>query len=647
VVNNLFFIGTLLLAGGALFPFLHLVKEKKLMRRFSLTCALAGTLIILAFSITTILGQEPVTLSFHAISPEFTLLWYVDRLAAFFLLLISMVSACAIIYSYGYIEHIHNNTKKNFLTSMMCLFIIAMMLVVTSANYLTFLFFWEIMSVVSFLLVMFDYQLPESRKAGQFYFIMTQLSTVFLIIGFILLSNTQQQFLAGGHLLASPLVSIAFVLLFIGFAIKAGVIPFHKWLPYAHPASPSNISALMSGVMIKVAIYGIIRFILAATQIPLWWGLIILFFGALSALLGAIYMLKEQDIKRLLAYCSIENIGVILLGIGLSIIFSHYQLTSLAQLSLAGALFHAVNHALIKSLLFMTAGSAVNATKTRNIEKMGGLIKSMPYTAVLFLIGAIAISALPPFNGFVSELMIFTSLFHASALPSPFMQITLFVVLSVLALTSALAAASFVKAFGITFLAQPRSSEAANAKEAPLMMLIGPGILAVLCLFFGIFATSILQSQGFFFPLPNMLFIGIALLGFFLLVALITWFLSSHKQRTTETWGCGHHKQDPTMEYTSSGFSEPIVTIFSSIYRTKKVSEKKYEDEQHIHLLSGTAQIKLFKLFEEHLYLPIAGCFEKISAKIGSMQDYASPDVYLFYIFLTCITLLIIIGWFT
>jgi formate hydrogenlyase subunit 3/multisubunit Na+/H+ antiporter MnhD subunit len=339
---------------------------------------------------------------------------------------------------------------------------------------------------------------------------------------------------------ASPAMQgVIFVSLFIGFGIKAGIMPFHKWLPYAHSASPSNVSALMSGVMIKVAIYGLVRYLVFVLEPELWWGVVILVFGVVSALLGVIYALKEHDIKRLLAYHSIENIGIILIGIGLYVIFRAYGLPELAFLSLAAALFHTLNHALFKSLLFMTAGSVVMVMSTRNIEKMGGLIKKMPYTATLFLIGAVAISALPPLNGFVSELMIFQAFFQSFSLGSPSLIILLFIGLSLFALTSALAAACFVKAFGIIFLATPRSEEAANAREVAPGMIIGPAILAALCFLFGIGSYQIFTYLGYHLPIPDMLVISLILIGFLAAFLLAMRLVSNRQKRFSDTWACG------------------------------------------------------------------------------------------------------------
>ncbi len=355
-------------------------------------------------------------------------------------------------------------------------------------------------------------------------------------------------------LISSPLVTVAFLSLFIGFSIKAGIIPFHKWLPYAHPASPSPISALMSGVMLKIAVYGLIRFLIDVFTPDLWWGILILVAGTASAVLGIIYALKEHDVKAMLAYSSIENIGIVFVGIGLSIILTAPGLPVLAAISLLGALFHALNHALFKSLLFLTAGSVVHATNTRDIEHMGGLAHRMPYTSALFFIGAVSISALPPLNGFASELLIFTSFFQSVAYVDPLLKVLLFISLALFALTSALSAACFVKAFGSIFLALPRSPESGEAVEVPPMMLIGPGILAAACIFLGLTSLQIFSRVGYTVPLPDMLFTGALLLCMSALVYIFLWFTASREVRISETWGCGS-----SLPATGNGIYRPRV----------------------------------------------------------------------------------------
>ncbi|MCL4430179.1 MAG: hydrogenase membrane subunit [Chloroflexi bacterium] len=616
----------------------------KALRQVSLGFTIVASAAILAFALEILLSNKSFSLLAYQITPLFQFSFLVDKLAAFFLALVAVVSVAVAIYSVQYVEHIEHEGRKNLIVSFMSIFIISMVLVVASFSMFSFLFFWEIMALSSFLLVMMEFEKKETQKAGIFYFVMTHLSTLFLLFAFLYVYTVTGTF-DMAQIRADPVVtSVAFVFLFLGFGIKAGIIPFHKWLPYAHPASPSNISALMSGVMIKVAIYGLVRFILLLPM-QTWWGIIILAAGTTSAVLGVIYALKEHDIKRLLAYHSIENIGIILIGVGLYVVFSVSGLQAIAFLALAGALFHTLNHAIFKSLLFMTSGSIVNATGTRNIEEMGGLIKRMPKTALLFLIGAVSISALPPFNGFVSELMIFQAFFQSAALANPFLELILISSLAVFALTSALAAACFVKAFGITFLALPRSEEAKKAQESPKLMIIGPAILAALCVALGVFSLQIFGVLGFSFPLPNMLFIGAILAGFYVFTYAALREVANRRERIAETWGCGFPTQTSKMEYTASGFSEPIVTILKSIFRTQKKSERNFYDDKNVVFKDGKAEIHLVKFFEERLYLPVANFVWKVSLKVNNLQR-GDVDLHVAYAFVTIVVFLLIIWWF-
>jgi NADH:ubiquinone oxidoreductase subunit 5 (subunit L)/multisubunit Na+/H+ antiporter MnhA subunit len=371
----------------------------------------------------------------------------------------------------------------------------------------------------------------------------------------------------------------------------------------------------------------------------------ILIFGTFSALLGVIYALKEHDIKKLLAYHSIENIGIILTGIGLYLIFQSYGFTDLAMLALIGSLFHTLNHALFKSLLFLTTGAVVNETGTRNIEKMGGLLKVMPYTGILFLIGSVSIAALPPFNGFVSELMIFQAFLQSFIIGNPFLKILLFLGLSLFALTSALAAACFVKAFGVIFLATPRSEEARKAREVSWYMIAGPAVIAVLCVLLGIFSFQIFSSLGFTLPIPNMMIIGLTLVITLGVVWLVRRLFSNRTKRTSETWGCGITSQNSKMEYTASGFSEPILKIFRPIYRTQEKVERTYDDEGKIIFKEAKAEIQTFKLFEERIYLPIAHFVQRFSTFISDLHD-VDLDTYILYSFTAIVILILAIGWF-
>ncbi|WP_232308607.1 proton-conducting transporter transmembrane domain-containing protein [Methanosarcina lacustris] len=627
------------LISGTVLPLLYRSKNT---RKTSFGLSLLSSVLLLGFAGAILYtGKEPVFPAIRYLPGlDFTLA--ADRLAAGFVLLIAAVVPGVSIYSIEYVEHAKSEAGKNLQAALTNLFILAMLMVVLAGNMVIFLIFWEIMSISSLLLVLHDYSSEENKKAGFFYFIMTSLSTAFLFMGFISLFRLTGSAEFGPLEYPASILNLPFICLFIGFGIKAGIVPFHKWLPYAHPAAPSSISALMSGVMLKVAIYGFLRFLLSVYTLELWWGILILIGGSLSAVLGVIYALKESDIKRLLAYSSIENIGIIFLGIGLYVIFKVEGLETLAMLSLVGACFHAFNHALFKSLLFLCAGSVVHATGTRNIEAFGGLVKRMPRTAVFFMIGSVSIAALPPTNGFVSELMLFQAYFYSSALSDPLLKVLLIITLSVFALTSALAAALFVKLFGITFLALPRTKYAEDATEVPKFMLLGEAIPAILCILSGLFSAQILVMLGFDFEVPDMLILGLILIG----ACGLVWFAvrnsgpSGSPRISKETWGCGSLAQHPTMEYTSAGFSEPLVVIFKKVYRTEISSTRIYEDTKESIFKSGTARIHLMKFFEEILYTPIAGAVCLVSSNISKMQN-GKLDTYVLYVFIAVLTLMI------
>jgi hydrogenase-4 component B len=641
---------TLFLCGGALLllafvlPLIALVKPGKTSRRISLCILLAGITCITTAALVCFFSSGDYYRTIYNLTSGLVFNIHLDRLSNFFTALIGIVGFCSIIYSFSYIEHAGTDKKRQVFPALLALFILAMIMVVSSASMFSFLFFWEIMSVSSFMLVMYDREKAETQKAGIFYFVMTQFSTLFLFIAFLLIYRYTGSFdMQTTNALPQVAKNFAFIALFIGFGTKAGVIPFHKWLPYAHSAAPSNVSALMSGVMLKVAIYGLCRFALDILEPELWWGFVLLIFGTISAVLGVIYALKEHDFKKLLAYHSIENIGIIVIGLGLYVIFTHYGLETQANLSLAGALFHTLNHAIFKSLLFMTAGSVVRATGTRNIEEMGGLVKTMPATAFLFLIGSCAISALPPLNGFASEIMIFQAYLGSFELNNALIEIVMVTGLAVFALMSALAAACFVKAFGIVFLAKPRSEEAEKAREVPFGMLAGPAILALLCVILGVFSYQVISYVGFDLPVPNMLPVSIILLLIILIFAGLLK-LSHAPVRIGETWGCGIRKQTGIMEYTATGFSEPIVTIFGFIFRTKKTNKKEYFDKENSITKRTEGKITTFKFFEERIYMPIANIFMTI-ARFISQRHNKDLETIMMYAFVTIVLLLITAGW--
>ncbi|ODS42271.1 MAG: hydrogenase membrane subunit [Candidatus Altiarchaeales archaeon IMC4] len=643
MLTVLFYIGLLLLFFGAVAPAIFF-RGGKNQRRLSLALMAISASLLFVFASDVIYENQEVSMTVYRILPSFYFSFFIDRLSAFFILTISVVSFGVAIYSTQYIEYHKNDIRNNILVFLMGLFILSMLLVVSSANTFSFLFFWETMSLTSFLLVMFAYENEETRKAGIFYFIMTQLSGVFLFTGFFMLYLSSGSFDISAASIDPAIMAPVFLCLFLGFSIKAGVVPFHKWLPYAHPASPSNISALMSGVMIKVAVYGLMRFVIFVLEPQLWWGVLILVAGTLSAILGIIYAMKEHDIKRLLAFSSIENIGIIMIGFGLYIIFSLNNLEDLAMLSLLGALFHTLNHAIFKSLLFLTAGSVVNATGIRNIEYMGGLIHRMPKTALLFFIGAASISALPPLNGFVGELLIFQSMMQSHYLTDTLMQVLVIICLAVFALTSALAAACFVKAFGTVFLALPRSQKVEKANEVGMHMLLGPSVLAASCIFLGLSATWLFSKAGYYPQIPDMGVLGAIMAAAFLAIFGIVWVVSSHRTRDVETWRCGIRRGDGWFEYTATGFSQPIMNIFRSVYRTREDYRRTFFDRSSVIFRDGRAEIHLLNFFEVYIYLPIAGFISRVAMVMYRLHN-GKLDTYLYYTFITIIILLVSMRW--
>jgi hydrogenase-4 component B len=442
------------------------------------------------------------------------------------------------------------------------------------------------------------------------------------------------------------------------------------WLPYAHPVAPSHVSAVMSGVMIKTAIYGLLRlyFDFFGGQFPWWWGFAVLFLGATSALLGVMYALMEHDLKKLLAFHSVENIGIILLGIGAGMIFQSYGLKELAALGLLAGLYHTINHAIFKALLFLGAGSLLYATYTRNMEEYGGLLRRMPWTGAFFLVGAVSISALPPTNGFVSEWLIFQTLFLSFQLPTVFLKLMLPIAAAILALTGVLALACFAKAFGISFLARPRSARARHAEEVPVPMRIAMGFLATSCVALGIapmvvvplldrvvaslagisIGEKVVAMDGWALapvnvgfsslstPMLALLLVALAMLGLGIAVAVG----GRLKKRYSKTWGCGINLT-PRMEYTATGFVQPIKRVFSTIYQPTVKLETEFLDESRYFAKRRRFEFHIEPIFEKYLYDPLVAFCATLADRLKVIQA-GSLHLYLTYIFITLIALLLL-----
>jgi len=603
-------------------------------------------------------------------SLNFTLLF--DPLCLFFLFVICVVSLPAAIYSFSYLKGEYSSAKITLAAILLAVFIFSMLMVVTVSNVLFFLVAWEIMSLVSYFLVVFDTTHERSVKAGMIYIVMTHIGTAFLIAAFMIMYKYAGSFdfLAiknACQAMPGGAKNIVFLLLLVGFGTKAGLVPLHIWLPYAHPQAPSHISSIMSGVMIKTAVYGIIRFVIFILGVHSgWWGALLLVTAVISSLVGIIYALMERDIKRLLAYSSVENMGIIFMGVGLGMFFINKNLPYLAVFSLAAGLYHLVNHAIFKGLLFLGAGCVYKAAGTRDIEKLGGLIKKMPQTAFLFLIGAMSISALPPFNGFVSEWLTLQGFFLGAHNVVGGTKLFLGICAVLLALTGGLAAACFVKAFGVTFLALPRSRYAEEAREVSLAMRIPMFFLAALTLVFGLAASLILRLlvkvagsasgidiSGMSFSLNNFvlspqmgksvylstpqLALVLAVLGSagFIIYRL---FAAKRDAAVSKTWDCGYYKLTSRNEYTATAFSKPFRIAFSFFllpYRkTQKIRESFY------HVKSFAYETHTTKVFKKYIYDPVLALVFKSAKSMRRIQP-GSIHLYLAYIFITLLLLII------
>ncbi len=594
-----------------------------------------------------------------------------DALGAFFLGLVGLVAIPCAIYGVAYSEAYEGRYSLRFLGAMLNLFLLTMSLVPCAGNVLTFLLMWEGMSLTSYFLVLTETDEPDTVQAGGWYLAMTHAGLALVLAAFLLLSAGAATTAFGdlrsaGAALSPAARNAVFLLALLGFGSKAGVIPLHVWLPRAHPAAPSHVSALMSGVMIKLGVYGLLRVGLDLLGGgPAWWGALLIGLGALSALVGVLYALMENDLKRLLAYSSVENIGLIFIGLGAGFLFSSLKVAPAALLALAAALYHVLNHAAFKGLLFLGAGSVLHATRTRDMNQLGGLIRGLPWTAACFLTGSLAIAGLPPLNGFVSEWLLFQSLLPGIGSPVPLVAPLMTLAVGVLALTAGLAAAGFVKAFGITFLAIPRSPAAEHAHEAPLSMRVGMGILAVVCAGLGLAAVVILPALaaalaasaglpasplplgsglwlfmpgGFARMSPILVALGLALTagGTWLAIRVLT---SRRRLRVSETWGCGRVVQTPRMEYTATAFAEPLRRVFAELYRPTQDLSIDFHPESRYFVQSIEYRSEIVPWFERYLYAPLVAGIRRWGVHARAIQS-GSAHAYLTYLVIALVGLL-------
>ncbi len=595
----------------------------------------------------------------------------VDPLAGFFLMLLGSVAAGISVYATGYFRD-EAAGRLALIGLQYHVFLASMAFVILADDAYLFMVAWETMALSSYFLVTTDHKLPAVRSAGFLYLLIAHLGALAILLCFGVMH--------GGHgdytfdaLRSAELdprwATVAFLLAFFGFGAKAGIIPLHAWLPEAHPAAPSPVSALMSGIMIKTAIYGMVRVIYDLIGGVRWeWGMLVLVVGAGTTLFGVLYALMQHDLKRLLAYHSVENIGIILLGLGMSMVFIGFGHPAAGILGLIAALYHTLNHAVFKGLLFLGAGSIQHATGLRNLNEMGGLIRTMPKTAFYFLIGALAISALPPLNGFVSEWLTFQTALQAPVLQNGVVRSLLPLFAATLALAGALTAMCFVKVYGVAFLGRPRESGNAQSPaggrghDAGNMERFGMAWLAAGCFVLGLFPTSFLlmlnrvctsltgqglsdealasnwlwlvptaSAQASYSPVIFLIvIIGVTLLAF-----LLVRHFYHGRVRFADPWDCGFPEQTSRMQDTADAFGQPIRHVFGPIFLVQR----------HMPAPDDPAPRFSLKIEDRHwvwFYLPVARLAEYVSSKIALLQQ-GRISIYLLYSFLTLIALLVFV----
>jgi len=586
-----------------------------------------------------------------------------DALSRFFLLLIGAASTGVSLFAAGYFRA-GEGTAPGLLCLQYHVFLASMALVVMADDAYLFMVAWETMALSSFFLVTTQHRIPEIRSAGFLYLLIAHVGAIGILLCFGVLQGGTWEFtfdaMRGGEL--SPAwASVAFGLALFGFGAKAGLVPLHVWLPEAHPAAPSPVSALMSGVMLKTAIYGLLRVIFDLIHVPLWWwGGVALALGLFSALFGVIFAAAQTDMKRLLAYSSIENIGIVFAGLGLTLLFQTSAQPAFAAITLAATLYHCLNHAFFKSLLFLATGSVLHATKERNLGKLGGLIHRMPWVAWLALVGTLAIAGLPPLNGFVSEWLLLQAFLLTPGLPQPFVNMLVPIGAAALALTAALAAYVMVKFYGVIFLGQMREARLKDAHDCGRLERVGLLWLAAGCVLLGIFPVHVLAlldsvceallGAGLGGPLdswwrlapvsveraaysPVLFLLGI--LAVIALTGLAVRVLYHGRVRRADPWDCGYPLQTPRMQDTAEGFGQPIRQIFEPFFRMRRHLPTPFDERPRY-------KVDVEDRFWYWLYLPVAWAVSGTARLVGVVQQ-GRIAVYLLYSFLTLVALLVFV----
>jgi hydrogenase-4 component B len=604
-----------------------------------------------------------VAVSFNSVTVEwqtsrlfsigfFPITFHLDTLSSVFLGLLGVVSVPIAFFSPGYLNHLSGRIHFGQYWAAFFLFVLSMALVVMSGDAVTFIVFWELMSLSSVALVAAEHTQHKVRRAALIYLGATRIATAFLASGFIwMYFLTHSWKFTDWHFDVSTHYPAAFLIL-IGFCIKAGIWPFHIWLPYAHPAAPTPVSALMSGVMIKIALYGIMRILILGDLNCLPLAYLTLVLGTVSAFWGVIFALVQHDLKKLLAYSSVENVGLILMGIAIALLSKSAGLFEIAALGLAASLFHCVNHGIFKVLLFLGTGSVDVSAHTRNMAQLGGLGRKMPWTMACFLIGSAAICSLPPVNGFASKWLIYRSLFQSVWQTHSLLDrgVSL-VIICILGVVGGLALACFSKAVAVVFLGNPRSKLVGDVCEGSFGMIAAQVFLATSCLALGLVVPQVLtvmkpicdlalhQSTSIqsAFEIPQ---VGIAITLFTLILITYTIFLSRSRKRQYITWECGFGKLSSRCQVAPGSFAQPIAWIFSPILRYKLATEITGKDRRHFPEQITVAPLVVANI-ETDIYAPPLALVDGLARSLAKMQA-GSIHLYLIYLCVTLILLLLL-----
>jgi formate hydrogenlyase subunit 3/multisubunit Na+/H+ antiporter MnhD subunit len=636
-------------------------------RRITYGGALLASAVMLATALQALLGGGTLDATLPLGLPWIGARIHLDPLAAAFAVVVNLGGALASLYALGYGRH---EAEPSRVLPFYPVFLLGMNLVLLAADAFTFLVAWEVMSLASWGLVMARHREPGNVRAGYVYLLMASFGALSLLLTFGLLAGSNGAYAFEAmrlHPPSGPVAALVLALAILGAGSKAGLVPLHVWLPLAHPAAPSHVSALMSGVMTKVAVYAFVRIVFDLAGPPAWWwSVVVLILAGPTTVMGVLQALMQHDLKRLLAYSTVENIGIVFIGLGLALAFRAAAMPLAAALAMTAALFHVLNHSLFKSLLFFGSGAVLSATGERDMERLGGLIRRMPQTAFAFLVGCVAISALPPLNGFVSEWMTFQAILLSPRLEAWALKLIMPVVGALIALSAALAAACFVRAYGVTFLGRPRSGAAENAHEVDGFSRLAMFVLAGLCLAAGVAPGFVIDalspavravvggqmpaqaSQAWLTIIPvaaaRSSYNGLLVLAFIAasagLCALAIHQFASRQLRRAPAWDCGAPDPSPATQYTAASFAQPIRRVFGTLVFAAR---ERVEMPPPGDLAPARFEVVVRDLIWEGVYAPIAGAVGWVADRLNVLQ-FLSIRLYLTFVFLALVGLLVVLA---